>query len=409
MQSTVNAAVPDRQSLPAGAAGRLPAVDFLRGLALVIVLLDHVEWWLPHGSLFQNWTLMGLGFSDAAEAFVFLSGFTFGWVYTMRIGRQGLPGGQRQAMRRAAQIYLGNVATVLILLTLCVALGEPSLSSPWKLGVTEIVTAGQALGQTLRLGFQPLGLGILCMYAVILPCMPPLLSLMRGGWYWIAIGLSATVYAAAQPAIGLSPTGATALQGWAFNPLAWQFLFVLGMACGERANRGMRIAPASVWFTAAAIGVILFGLSVRKADLFLPHGFGRQTAPWSWFDGSYAWLLGRTRLGPLRLLHFAALAHLVTRILPRDDSVWRHPAAAPLVACGRHSLPVYCSGTVLAYACGYLIERFGGATWIVAAIALDACLVQFLVAMWLDRRVPSASPRLVTPSPSGAAEAAKSS
>ena len=55
-------------------------IDFFRGLALIIVLVDHVE--RMNGIEYvRGWTPTSLGFSDAAEGFIFLSGYVFGMVY----------------------------------------------------------------------------------------------------------------------------------------------------------------------------------------------------------------------------------------------------------------------------------------------------------------------------------------
>ncbi len=50
--------------------GRDPRIDFFRGLALIFIFWDHV----PHNPLGQI-TLRNIGFSDAAEVFVFLAGY----------------------------------------------------------------------------------------------------------------------------------------------------------------------------------------------------------------------------------------------------------------------------------------------------------------------------------------------
>lgn len=101
-----------------GVAMRLHSVDFFRGLALTIVLLDHVDLWARPAGFFRDWTLMGLGFSDAAEAFVFLSGFTFAWVYGRRLARDGFLSCQKRVLVRASQIYGGYLATVAIVASL---------------------------------------------------------------------------------------------------------------------------------------------------------------------------------------------------------------------------------------------------------------------------------------------------
>ena len=48
---------------------RDPRIDFLRGLALYMIVVDHVS-----GDPLAMFTYRILGFSDAAEMFVFLSG-----------------------------------------------------------------------------------------------------------------------------------------------------------------------------------------------------------------------------------------------------------------------------------------------------------------------------------------------
>ena len=51
-------------------------LDFLRGIGQWMVLLDHI----PYN--FLNWfTLRNYGFSDAAEFFVFISGYSIGFAY----------------------------------------------------------------------------------------------------------------------------------------------------------------------------------------------------------------------------------------------------------------------------------------------------------------------------------------
>ncbi|TIU89360.1 MAG: hypothetical protein E5W03_04260, partial [Mesorhizobium sp.] len=46
-------------------------IDVLRALALLTIFVDHVP-----GTVFENWTYKNFGFSDAAEAFVLISGIS---------------------------------------------------------------------------------------------------------------------------------------------------------------------------------------------------------------------------------------------------------------------------------------------------------------------------------------------
>src|SRR5262245_36070474 len=96
------------------AATRDLRIDFCRGLALYMILVDHVI-----GDPFSRFTLQNLGFSDAAEAFVFLSGLSCGIVYFRVLRRGGWARLTAAICRRAWQIYaycvLASIATILIL------------------------------------------------------------------------------------------------------------------------------------------------------------------------------------------------------------------------------------------------------------------------------------------------------
>ena len=60
-----------------GVAVRDLRVDFFRGLALFMILVDHVV-----ADPISRFTYQKFGFSDAAEIFVFLSGVSCGIVYS---------------------------------------------------------------------------------------------------------------------------------------------------------------------------------------------------------------------------------------------------------------------------------------------------------------------------------------
>src|SRR5215470_10626293 len=59
-------------------------VDFFRGLALLIIFIDHIP-----ENVFALITLRNFGFSDATEIFIFLSGYSAGYVFQLRERRQG--------------------------------------------------------------------------------------------------------------------------------------------------------------------------------------------------------------------------------------------------------------------------------------------------------------------------------
>ena len=62
-----------------GAGGRDARLDMFRGLALIMIFVNHVP-----GTIYETYTSRNFGFSDAAEAFVFMSGMAAGLAYSGR-------------------------------------------------------------------------------------------------------------------------------------------------------------------------------------------------------------------------------------------------------------------------------------------------------------------------------------
>ncbi len=83
-------------------------LDFFRGLSLWMIFLDHVP--SHHVSDIASWiTIRNYGFSDAAEIFVFISGYTASLVYGRKMWQQGFLVGSAQILRRTWQIYAAHL------------------------------------------------------------------------------------------------------------------------------------------------------------------------------------------------------------------------------------------------------------------------------------------------------------
>src|SRR6185437_4554915 len=86
-------------------AKRIESIDFWRGVALLIVLIDH----LP-GNPLADITPGNFGFSDAAEGFIFLSGMAFACAYWSKFAAGETSYVSRRCLRRAFQIYGAQLA-----------------------------------------------------------------------------------------------------------------------------------------------------------------------------------------------------------------------------------------------------------------------------------------------------------
>src|SRR5262245_25027571 len=129
-----------------------------------MVLLDHIDW-IGGADLFGAWTLMGLGFSDAAEVFVFLSGYTCGWVYTPRLIRKGWCPCQKKVLWRALQIYVAFLMTASAICVITARVNDAFAVH----GRDEPHHAVTTLKTILMMDAQPAPVGVLCMYAVVVP------------------------------------------------------------------------------------------------------------------------------------------------------------------------------------------------------------------------------------------------
>ncbi|MGH6798345.1 MAG: OpgC domain-containing protein, partial [Roseiarcus sp.] len=86
---------------------RIPEIDFWRGFALIVILVDHVPW-----SGLDYLTPQNFGFSDAAEAFVFLSGLSASLAYAPTLQKAGFGRLVNRCATRAAKLYLVQIAMV---------------------------------------------------------------------------------------------------------------------------------------------------------------------------------------------------------------------------------------------------------------------------------------------------------
>src|SRR3978361_630261 len=90
-------------------AGRDLRLDLFRGLANWAIFLDHI----PHEVL-NSFTTKNYGFSDAADLFVFISGYTAAMVFGKVSIEQGYLAAALRLAWRAFQLYVAHVAVVAV-------------------------------------------------------------------------------------------------------------------------------------------------------------------------------------------------------------------------------------------------------------------------------------------------------
>lgn len=327
--------------------GRDLRLDLFRGLANWAIFLDHI----PNNAV--AWlTTRNYGFSDAADIFVFISGYTAAFVYARKMAALGVLAGTALLMRRVWQLY---VAHVLLFVFYAAAIGYIAQRYGQSHLLDEFNVAGlieqpvATLTQGLLLKFKPLNLDVLPLYIVLMASFPPLLVFMMR-WPSAALATSICVYLLARYFgwnFSAYPSG-----GWYFNPFAWQLLFSTGAWAALGGGARMHALARSRIVLAASVAFVLFALFVTLAIHFDRAG----AIP--------AGLLGffvpndKTNLAPYRVLHFLALAVIAVHLVPKDWSGLRSAVLRPLVVCGQRSLEVFCVGIFLSFVGHFILEIY---------------------------------------------------
>jgi hypothetical protein len=360
-------------------------IDLFRGLSLWWIFLDHIpETYLNH------FTPKNFGFSDAAEILVFLSGLASGSVYGSVAGQSGLLTALWRAMRRAVEIYLAQIITVIALLTVITpfAARQPDLLDHANLAVF-VGNLAETLFQAATLRYSPVNLDPLLLMVIlhfglvlILPAMIrwPTASLIASALlYFVSHRLDWSV-----PAY---PRGVIY-----FNPLDWQLLYVIGMWWGMKPAKEQPGILKSRFLAGAAAIYLLFSLFVtlgwrfHALEAYVPPVVARAIYP-----------IDKGDLDILRLLHFLALALLCWRLLPCNLPALRTRFLRPLVQCGEYSLAIYCISVLLSFVAHALLSmgwnNLVSQTLVsVAGIAIMAAIAGLLAR--IDRTV-SVHPRVL--------------
>ena len=319
--------------LKAGPAG-LPAagmkkprdarLDALRGLFLIIMAGVHVPTPLSH--VFQD----PLGCNGAAEGFIFLSACLAGIVYGRTYWQSDWAAMSRRTWKRAWQIYLAHLGVLLpvILSVWVLAQAMPPLANHFS---DFLVHPWGSLALMPLLLHQPPLFDILPLYVIFLGTTPWLLALARRRGWGILLVISALGWLAAQLKLDArlisDPARWMPLRWGSFDLLAWQFLWVCGVAMGETSLRRQIVGPQyRTALVAAASTIVLAALSFR-------WGFWPQA--WRYPD-IYLWM-DKWTLGPLRVLDFSAWAALLLAWNPHLSLRW----LAPTALLGRNSLAVF--------------------------------------------------------------------
>ncbi|HWX06671.1 MAG TPA: OpgC domain-containing protein [Bradyrhizobium sp.] len=335
-------------------AGRDVRLDLFRGLANWAIFLDHI----PHEVL--SWgTTRNYGFSDAADLFVFISGYTAAFVFGRIMIERGYLAAASRLLKRALELYAAHIIVVVVYIAVIASVSR-GLHDPNDLDVFNVAPFISKpvweFIQVLALRYRPVNLDVLPLYILLLATFAPALWLMVRKPTLTLIGAMLAYFAARHFGWNL-PSSRVAL--WYFNPFTWQLLFFLGawIAVGGAEPLQSIVRTRTVFWLAIAYLVFAFVVTTAIHSPFLAN----LLPPWVLepFDPN-----DKTNLAPYRILHLLALAVVVTRFLRADSPILRWHSLTPLIKCGQNSLQVFCIGIVLSFCAHAAIEQSLNSLWV---------------------------------------------
>ncbi len=156
--------------------GRDYRLDLLRGFANWAIFLDHI----PNNAV--NWiTQRNYGFSDAADLFVFISGYTASFVYARMMLERGFLIGGTRLIKRAWQIYVAHIILFVMYIAeigyLSQRYDDPNLENEFNVAGF-MHNPAETLYQGLILAFKPVNMDVLPLYILLMVIFPPVLWMM---------------------------------------------------------------------------------------------------------------------------------------------------------------------------------------------------------------------------------------
>jgi hypothetical protein len=161
---------------------------------------------------------------------------------------------------------------------------------------------------------------------------------------------------------------------WFFNPLAWQFVFVMGFVVARDEYMGSLVRNNIKWLRIVAVPVVVAGALMIQLDWWpdptrVPHPV-------------LLFIASKTYATPIRLIQFLALVVLFSAAYPY--LVRAVPSVVGFLAkLGRNSLNVFCVGSLLSLISQILRFYFQGSLLADTLIAVGGISMLGITA-WLS-------------------------
>jgi len=357
------------------ASSRDLRLDFFRGLALIFIFVDHIP-----ENILSYFTIQAIAFFDAAEVFIFISGYTAALVYGQTLVSQGTLYATARILGRAWQLYVAHIFLFVMFIAevsyTVTTFNNPMYNDEMRVG-DFLNEPHVAIVKALLLEFQPTFLDILPLYILLLLIFPVVLLGLRSRPLIVLVP-SFLLYLLVQ-ATDLSVPAYPEGHVWYFNPLAWQFLFIAGAALALPWRHERRWSRWARPVLPLAVSVVAAGLIIKLS--WTIHGI------WDPFPGlllKELWPVNKNNLSLIRVIPFFAAVAVVVIVVPANAAILRSSAAKPLVLCGQQSLEIFCLGILLSALGHFVLSEYDSAISIQLLVNLAGIVVMCLTARMLD-------------------------
>jgi hypothetical protein len=354
---------------PAPSTQRDVALDLVRGLAMVILVVNHTRLESALGA--ATGALL-----SAAEVLVAVSGVVAGMVFGRRWVVRGARATSGMLLRRARKLYVASVMVVAVvgLARLVPGLATHALTvSPTMSSATDLYAFDGAARTALAivtLEAGPWQFSILGFFIASIAATPLLLAALARGWWPAVVAGSIALFVIGR---GLGVDVLPSQSERAFPLLVWQILFVNGLVLGwhrERIAAALRRHRRTVSAVIVAVALLAAGLRLLGPLLFDPDAWARWNA--THFD--------KTSLDLARIVAMMAMAASLYLLLRRHRHAAERALGPLLLPFGRNSLYVFIMHVFACLAVASVPALAGGGMGLVGNVFTQLTV---LILLWL--------------------------
>lgn len=324
-------------------------IDFMRGLAMIIMVVAHIEVY----SAFNLFTSERFGLVSGAEGFVIFAGVVLGSLYRHRLPLDGWITSIYRIWSRAWKLYVVSLVIILsiYLLSLLPFLNSHEVTTftnrganlAYPLYPVDDVPLPTALNFLLYLEAGPHQTQVLGLYVALMLFTPLALAAFHYRKAWLFLGASWALYFWSQ----LHPDAHLVRSNFenAFSFYAWQFIYFNGLAIGWFKTEITSYMHGNVkrltLIFCGIVSLVLLFVAQNHTNPFLPDWARMHFMSADAFNFLYNHYAYKNTLGPLRVLNDFCLFVMVYWLLTACWTPLYRALGWYLIPVGQASLYVF--------------------------------------------------------------------